>query len=51
MDEVNNAALVADTCQQARRDLPDIFAGKTDREILDELAETIRKAREAGLEV
>jgi len=51
MVEARNAALVADVCQQARRDLPEYFAGKTDEEILAELRETIRKAQEAGWEV
>jgi len=51
MDITSDAALVASVCQQARRDLPEFFAEKTDEEILAELRKTIRKAREAGLEV
>ncbi len=48
---MDNTDLIADVCQQARRDLPDIFAGKSDSEIIAELMETIRKARQAGGEV
>ncbi len=42
---------LTDTLQEARSLFPECFTGKTDQEIINELAETVRRARQAGMEV
>ncbi len=40
---------LADTILDARKTFPECFAGKTDQEIISELAKTIRRAQKSGL--
>ncbi len=41
--------ILVNVCQEARKTFPEDFMGKTDREVIQEIVESIRRAQRAGL--